>query len=48
MCPGHNHRTRLANVTEAHFNQTIVGYLRLPRSLVLEKKLEVLLRYFAL
>ena len=24
MCPGHNHRTRLANVTETHFNQTIV------------------------
>ena len=25
MCPGHNHRRRLANVTETHFNQTIVG-----------------------
>ena len=25
MCPGHNHRTRLANLTETHFNQTIVG-----------------------
>ena len=25
MCPGHNHRTRLTNVTETHFNQTIVG-----------------------
>ena len=24
MCLGHNHRTRLANVTETHFNQTIV------------------------
>ena len=24
MCPGHNHRTRLPNVTETHFNQTIV------------------------
>ena len=32
MCPGHNHRTRLANVTETHFNQTIVlrahGHIR--------------------
>ena len=27
MCPGHNHRTRLANVTETHFNQTIVLYV---------------------
>ena len=26
MCPGHNYRTRLANVTETHFNQTIVFY----------------------
>ena len=24
MCRGHNHRTHLANVTEIHFNQTIV------------------------
>ena len=26
-CPGHDHRTRLANVTETHFNQTIVLWL---------------------
>ena len=29
MCQGHNHRTRLAGVTETHFNKTIVIYLTL-------------------